>query len=196
MPNAETQECIDITQPQEIPEDNFDCMTSTISAEKSSGVPSVFSDKSLASLEPFTSQGESCGHGQNTENAGMDEDKDFEGKEDKHSEVDNDMDIEKDSTNSCHLCNKVFKNPRSIYLHVQSAHKGIRYKCTKCPAKFTRFAKLQQHENKVHKDGGPPTQKCGICGVHLLKSKSSLLVHMKKIHKKSESELERCAAFM
>ncbi len=95
----------------------------------------------------------------------------------------------------CNLCHKGFNSRSGVQKHISTIHKGIRYKCALCPGKFTKKDKLAKHEMNVHKKGGPPTQQCTICGIHLVSSKKSLKIHMGMMHKDA-SVASACAEKM
>lgn len=72
-----------------------------------------------------------------------------------------------------------------MYFHIKTAHQGVRYKCSHCPATFTRSAAVKRHENMIHKEGKEETLKCKICGVHFANF-GGLNVHMGRRHKEIE----------
>lgn len=81
----------------------------------------------------------------------------------------------------CEECGKVFTTPQKHKNHVDTVHKLVkRFKCTKCPERFSEYFRRQKHMVEVH--GVAPLQyKCNVCDKSFDR-RYTLSRHMKRDH--------------
>lgn len=81
----------------------------------------------------------------------------------------------------CEICKKVFTTQQKHKNHVDTVHKNVkRFKCTKCPERFSEYFKRQKHMVEQH--GVAPLQyKCNVCEKSFDR-RYTLSRHMKRDH--------------
>ena len=53
-------------------------------------------------------------------------------------------------TVSCLMCNKNYKNQVSYKIHIDAAHKKIKYKCNVCDYEASQIGHLNAHKRSIH----------------------------------------------
>lgn len=76
----------------------------------------------------------------------------------------------------CDQCAKTFLRMSFLKEHVRVIHEGFRYKCSRCPAKYSSNQDLQKH--KYLHSSGRQLRTCELCGVKVLDSDKSMTCHM------------------
>lgn len=81
----------------------------------------------------------------------------------------------------CDICKKVFTTQQKQKNHVDTVHKMVkRFKCTKCPERFSEYFRRQKHMVEEH--GVAPLQyKCNVCDKSFDR-RYTLSRHMKRDH--------------
>ncbi|CAG9789645.1 unnamed protein product [Diatraea saccharalis] len=81
----------------------------------------------------------------------------------------------------CEICKKVFTTQQKHNSHVNTVHKMLkRFKCTKCPERFSEYFRRQKHMVEEH--GVAPLQyKCNVCDKSFDR-RYTLSRHMKRDH--------------
>ncbi|XP_063836920.1 gastrula zinc finger protein XlCGF26.1-like isoform X1 [Ostrinia nubilalis] len=81
----------------------------------------------------------------------------------------------------CDICKKVFTTQQKQKNHVDTVHKMVkRFKCTKCPERFSEYFRRQKHMVEEH--GVAPLQyKCNVCEKSFDR-RYTLSRHMKRDH--------------
>ncbi|XP_063390678.1 zinc finger protein 26-like [Cydia fagiglandana] len=86
----------------------------------------------------------------------------------------------------CDNCMKVFSSQQKLKSHVDTVHKMLkRFKCTKCPERFTAYFKRYQHLVEIHGQA-ELEYKCNVCD-KVYRKKSMLSQHMKRDHLEERS---------
>ncbi|XP_073964229.1 uncharacterized protein isoform X2 [Choristoneura fumiferana] len=86
-----------------------------------------------------------------------------------------------DGSFKCELCQKIYPSHQKLKSHVDTVHKCLkRFKCTKCPERFTDYFKRHQHLVETH--GVPELEyKCNVCD-KVYARRYMLSRHMKRDH--------------
>ncbi|XP_059056425.1 zinc finger protein 431-like [Achroia grisella] len=93
----------------------------------------------------------------------------------------------------CEICKKVFTTHQKQKNHVDAVHKMVkRFKCTRCPERFSEYFKRQKHMVEVH--GVAPLQyKCNVCDKSFDR-RYTLSRHMKRDHlEERDFQCQLCA---
>ncbi|XP_052757218.1 zinc finger protein 808-like [Galleria mellonella] len=93
----------------------------------------------------------------------------------------------------CDICKKVFTTHQKQKNHVDAVHKMVkRFKCTRCPERFSEYFKRQKHMVEVH--GVAPLQyKCNVCDKSFDR-RYTLSRHMKRDHlEERDFQCQLCA---
>ncbi|KAG6459155.1 gastrula zinc finger protein XlCGF26.1 [Manduca sexta] len=93
----------------------------------------------------------------------------------------------------CEICGKIFASQQKHKNHVDTVHKLVkRFKCTKCPDRFTEYFRRQKHMVEVH--GVAPLQyKCNVCE-RTFERRYTLSRHMKRDHlEERDFQCELCS---
>lgn len=86
----------------------------------------------------------------------------------------------------CETCKKVFSSQQKLKSHVDTVHKMIkRFKCTKCPERFTDYFRRYQHLVKIHGQA-ELEYKCNLCD-KVYARRFMLSQHMKRDHLEERS---------
>ncbi|XP_032526287.2 zinc finger protein 28-like isoform X2 [Danaus plexippus] len=81
----------------------------------------------------------------------------------------------------CDICKKVYTTQQKHKNHVDTVHKMIkRFKCTKCPERFSEYFRRQKHLVEVH-GLAPLHYKCNVCD-KAFDRRYTLSRHMKRDH--------------
>lgn len=101
---------------------------------------------------------------------------------------------------TCKICNKIMKTKSTLELHMTQIHgkgKELNLKCHRCDYKTYSKGHLNSHF-KVHTNydeklkRNPNFYQCDKCPFSLIKTKSSLIFHMKSKHDQSASKCDVC----
>ncbi|KAM3957677.1 uncharacterized protein ACR2FA_008390 [Aphomia sociella] len=93
----------------------------------------------------------------------------------------------------CDICKKVFSTHQKQKNHVDAVHKMVkRFKCTRCPERFSEYFKRQKHMVEAH--GVAPLQyKCNVCEKSFDR-RYTLSRHMKRDHlEERDFQCQLCA---
>ena len=60
----------------------------------------------------------------------------------------------------CNICSKNYKSKRTLTLHIQSVHKGLKYPCDQCVYQALSKANLWTHIRSVHEKVKYPCDQC------------------------------------
>ena len=85
----------------------------------------------------------------------------------------------------CNLCNKVFRDNRTLKTHTINVHKQYqkKYKCNLCDIKFQFESTLQKHNLKIHDSDISHKKFCDFCEKYVCE----LDRHMSEIHSKEQN---------
>lgn len=93
----------------------------------------------------------------------------------------------------CEECGKVFTTPQKHKNHVDTVHKMVkRFKCTKCPERFSEYFRRQKHMVEIH-GVAPLSYKCNVCDKSFDR-RYTLSRHMKRDHlEERDFQCELCS---
>lgn len=101
----------------------------------------------------------------------------------------------------CKLCDQRFTSYAGRYRHVQSLHKGIRYRCDLCPNEYAKSCSLKRHKDNAHNlnNDKPPTTKekatrlqCDICLKTMVKQNLGGHIELFHLQDKSKCPFDCC----
>ncbi|XP_049883321.1 zinc finger protein 718-like [Pectinophora gossypiella] len=98
-----------------------------------------------------------------------------------------------EGTFPCEVCKKVFTTQQKLKNHTDAVHKLVkRFKCSKCPERFSEYFTRQKHMVAVH--GMAPLQyKCNVCDKSFDR-RYTLSRHMKRDHlEERDYQCEMCS---
>ena len=94
----------------------------------------------------------------------------------------------------CPICGKIYKDKKSMTLHLNGVHLGVRFYCDQCDENFSQKSSLRRHIQSFHKSGGDKEHLCNACGKKFAR-KLSLKLHVENVHLKTKNfECEFCGA--
>ena len=95
----------------------------------------------------------------------------------------------------CPICGKIYKDKKSMSLHLNGVHLGVRFYCDLCTENFSQKSSLRRHIQSFHKNGGDnKIHLCNACGQKFSR-KLSLKLHVENVHLKTKKfECEFCGA--
>ena len=88
----------------------------------------------------------------------------------------------------CHECEKSFKWPRDLEIHINAVHKGIKEKCSLCEFQTNYKQTLKNHMKGIH---GISKYRCEICNKSF-NGNFDLEIHMSGVHKGKSSKCNQC----
>ncbi|XP_045781618.1 zinc finger protein 25-like [Maniola jurtina] len=93
----------------------------------------------------------------------------------------------------CDICKKVYTTQQKHKNHVDTVHKMVkRFKCPKCPERFTEYFRRQKHLVEIH-GVAPLRYKCNVCD-KAFERRYTLSRHMKRDHlEERDFQCQLCA---
>ena len=86
--------------------------------------------------------------------------------------------VKRKRTHECDVCEKVFRVPSALAVHMRSHTKEKPYECDVCEKRFTRSGSLNTHM-RIHTNEKP--YECDVCD-KAFRTSSSLKRHMRNVH--------------
>ena len=78
----------------------------------------------------------------------------------------------------CQLCDKRFKNDKTLKNHIESVHNGVKYNCEQCFKQFTDRGSLSKHIKAIHEG---VRYECDQCG-YIATQQGNLKIHIQSVH--------------